>query len=178
MPQLLDPNFKRSVVLLIHHDEEGTFGLVVNRPTEIPIRTLCEDLEITWNGDGEERLCLGGPVQPDTGWVVFDDRSVPEARTGNSDNGVNRLAPGIAVCGSLEILRGLAPSPPEPLRMMLGYSGWGPHQLEDELAEGAWLLAPLCTESVFRVAPDEMWEHVVRGLGVDPSSLVATPGVH
>lgn len=172
MPQLLDPNFKRSVVLLIHHGDEGTFGLVVNRPSDIPVHELCESLELEWRGSGDEVVRLGGPVQPNTGWVVFGDDALAESEDAKP------LVPGLAVAGSLETLRRISAGPPRRVRLMLGYAGWGPRQLEEELAQGAWLLAPACADVVFRVDADAMWEHVVRSLGIDPSSLVATPGVH
>jgi putative transcriptional regulator len=91
---------------------------------------------------------------------------------------VKPVGDGIAFAGSLEVLRELADDPPEDLRLLLGYAGWGPGQLENELTEGAWLLAPVTREVVFDVAPDAMWECVVRGLGIEPSTLIATRGVH
>lgn len=171
MPQLLDPNFKRAVVLLVHHDEEGTFGLVVNQPSELSVRQVCDDLSIPWCGDEAATLRIGGPVQPETGWVVFGDG-------GDDFEDVHRVVEGLSVAGSLQTLREIAAAPPDRLAFLLGYAGWGPHQLEEELAQGAWLLAPVCADVVFGVDPGEMWERVLRDLGVDPSTLVATPGVH
>lgn len=172
MPQLLDPNFKRTVVLLIHHDAEGTFGVVLNRRTELTASDLCTTLSIGWRGEPGKEVGWGGPVQPQTGWMLFGD----EAVTGLED--VRFLADGIGFAGSLEVLRELAEDPPEDLQLLLGYAGWGPGQLEDELAEGAWLLAPVSREVVFDVESARMWEHVVRSLGIEPSTLVATRGVH
>ena len=73
MPQLLDPNFRRTVVLLVHHDEEGTFGIVLNRSTELTAPSLCATLDIAWHGTQAEPIGWGGPVQPQTGWVLFED---------------------------------------------------------------------------------------------------------
>jgi len=172
MPQLLDPNFKRAVVLLIHHDGEGTFGLVVNRPADVTFDDLVDDLELDWKGDRHTPLAWGGPVQPNTGWVLFGEGGPSEL------DDANELAPGLSVAGSLEALRKIADRPPASLKLMLGYAGWGPHQLEDELAQGAWLVAPVAPDVVFGVDPEAMWEHVVRSLGIDPATLIATPGVH
>jgi putative transcriptional regulator len=69
-------------------------------------------------------------------------------------------------------------APPPHLRLLLGYAGWGPGQLESELAEGAWLLAPVSHEVVFDVEASRMWEHVLRGMGIEPATLVATRGIH
>ena len=172
MPQLQDPNFKRAVVLLVHHDDEGTFGLVVNRHADVTFDALVEDLELDWKGDLGAPLAWGGPVQPNTGWVLFGEGAPAEI------DDANELAPGLSVAGSLDALRKIAHRPPGRLKLMLGYAGWGPHQLEDELAQGAWLVAPACPEVVFGVDPDAMWDHVVRSLGIDPATLIATPGVH
>jgi putative transcriptional regulator len=172
MPQLLDPNFKRAVVLLIHHDAEGTFGVVQNRPSDLTATDLCTTLQIGWRGEPEKEIGWGGPVQPQTGWMLFAEESV------FASDDVKPVGDGIAFAGSLEVLRELADDPPEDLRLLLGYAGWGPGQLENELTEGAWLLAPVTREVVFDVAPDAMWECVVRGLGIEPSTLIATRGVH
>jgi putative transcriptional regulator len=172
MPQLLDPNFRRTVVLLIHHDGEGTFGVVLNRPTELTASDLCTTLEIDWCGEPGKEIGWGGPVQPQTGWMLFGD----EASFGSAD--VKQVGDGIGFAGSIDVLRSLAADPPGELQLLLGYAGWGPGQLENELAEGAWLLAPVSRAVVFDVGPAQMWEHVVRSLGIEPSTLVATRGIH
>jgi len=173
MPQLLDPNFRRTVVLLIHHDEDGTFGVVLNRSTDLTAPGLCATLDIAWQGEPSEPIGWGGPVQPQTGWVLFDDGS----DLGDGD-GVRRVADRVQFAGSLEVLRRIAVEPPERLRLLLGYAGWGPGQLETELAEGAWLLAPVSREVVFDVGAAQMWEHVLRGMGIEPATLIATRGIH
>jgi putative transcriptional regulator len=173
MPDLLDPNFHRTVVLIVHHDENGAFGVVLNRPTDITVPSLCATLEIEWNGDPDENIDWGGPVQPQTGWVLFD----ASAGLGLSDE-VKELGEGLCFAGSLEVLRRIARRPPADLRLLLGYAGWGPGQLEGELTAGAWLVAPVARDVVFQVESSEMWEHVLRSLGIDPATLVPTHGVH
>ena len=76
------------------------------------------------------------------------------------------------------MLRKVAQNPPDDLRMLLGYAGWGPGQLESELAEGAWLVVPVSAEVIFDVEASMMWEHVLRSLGIEPSTLIASRGVH
>jgi putative transcriptional regulator len=173
MPQLQDPNFHRSVVLLIHHDADGTFGVVVNRATDITAPALCSTLEIEWRGDPSREIHWGGPVQPQTGWVLFDE---PSPGIGSEE--LSRVGSGISFAGSLEVLRQVAEAPPRHVRVMLGYAGWGPGQLENELAQGAWITAPVSNEAIFDVDPDAMWEHVVRSLGIEPATLIPTTGVH
>lgn len=172
MPDLLDPNFRRTVVLLIHHDDEGTFGLVLNRPAQVSAASLCETLGIQWHGSDEAEVYWGGPVQPNTGWMLFGGR-VPETL-----GDITRLHGGIQFAGSLDALRHMASAPPPELRLFLGYAGWGPGQLEEELTQGAWLVAPLSREVVFGVSSDGLWEHVWHSLGIDPATIVSTPGVH
>ena len=176
MPQLLDPNFRRTVVLIVHHDETGTFGLVLNRISDLSVGDLCGSLGIEWHGDEVAHLGWGGPVQPNTGWLLIGELGLatPSAEDGED---VAEISPGLHFAGSLATLRRVANSPPERFRLLLGYAGWGPGQLEAELAQGAWLVAPLRSEVVFS-SSDHMWEGVVRSLGVDPSTLVSTPGVH
>ena len=173
MPQLLDPNFHRTVVLLVHHDATGSFGVVLNRTTEIRAERLCQSIDLAWNGDPDAEICWGGPVQPQTGWVLFGDAPALAAL-----DDVREVAPGVHFAGSLEVLRRVAEAPPDAMRLLLGYAGWGPGQLENELAEGAWLLAPATDHVAFSVPHDEMWTHVVRSLGVEPATLVASRGVH
>jgi putative transcriptional regulator len=173
MPHLIDPNFRRAVVLLIHHDENGTFGVVLNRSTQITAPNLCSTLDIEWQGSPDEAIDWGGPVQPQTGWVIFDEEIGAHER-----DEVKQLGEGVCFAGSLDVLRRVATAPPRNLRLMLGYAGWGPGQLESELSEGSWLVAPLCREVVFDVGAEAMWEHVVRSLGIEPATLIATRGVH
>ena len=111
-------------------------------------------------------------MQPQTGWIVYAGAQIP------ADGEAREIGAGVHFAGSLDVLRQLAEHPPEELRLLLGYAGWGPGQLEHELAEGAWIVAPLRREVVFEVEPSAMWDHVLRGLGIDPSTLVASRGIH
>jgi len=92
--------------------------------------------------------------------------------------GVTRVDSGIHFAGSLEALRRVAEAPPERLRIFLGYAGWGPGQLEGELAQGAWVVAPLHPPAIFDVPADDLWAHAWRLLGIDPATVVSTPGIH
>lgn len=171
MPQLVDPNFRRAVVLLLHHDEEGTFGLVVNRLTDVPVDSLCSSLEIGWHGPPEEIVHWGGPVQPDHGWVLLgaDDLDHED---------VQPVTDGIAFTSSPDALRLIAEDPPERLRVFLGYAGWGPGQLANELAHGSWIVAPVTSRFVFDVGEADLWEAVLQSLGINPATLVPTQGVN
>lgn len=172
MPQLSDPNFRRTVVLLVHHDDEGTFGVVLNRPTELSAMGLCSSLDLEWGGPASKGIDWGGPVQPQTGWLLMGE-APPEIT-----EEIQELSEGLFFAGSLDVLRQVAEEPPSRLHLLLGYAGWGPGQLESELQQGAWVLVPADADTIFDVAPESMWDHALRSQGIDPSSLVPSPGVH
>ncbi len=176
MPHLLDPNFSRAVVLMIEHSDEGSFGLIINHPSTLAVGDLLEQLEISWRGSDEAVVWSGGPVTPETGWVLHEPVSgmpAPEA-----DGPTVEIAPGIALSTSQDVLRGIAGDPPERVRFLLGYSGWGPGQLAAEMVHGSWLHADASPELVFDTPPDDMWETAIRSVGIDPESLIPGQGVH
>jgi putative transcriptional regulator len=173
MPQLRDPNFTHSVVLLCKHSEEGAFGLVVNRPL-VTSGTVMVHLEPPVTTEREIEIWIGGPVEPHRSWMLVGgpDDAV-EAQ------GAVQIADGIHLSTSPALLRRLLePNPPVNARLVVGYSGWGPGQLEAELAESSWLLSDVDPEIVFRTAPEQMWEKAIRRLGADPATLQMSRGVH
>jgi putative transcriptional regulator len=173
MPQVMDPFFHKSVVLLMHQDdEEGSFGLIVNRLTAMKVAEILSGLEIPWHGPDEAAAYFGGPVQPQLGSVLFADgpEGLPEeARKRLS--AATEVAEGLAVTHHVGDLRVLAEAPPERLRLFLGYAGWGAGQLVEEILRDDWLLAPVLDDLVFAADPDEVWEKAVRAVGVDPATL-------
>lgn len=172
MPQLRDPNFDRSVVLMIEHREEGSFGLVVNRPTRTPVGDLLKSIDMEWQGTQAEVAWSGGPVQPETGWVLH------EKVDGLDGPGTKEILPGIFITSAPDALRELAKHPPRRVRFLLGYSGWGPQQLEKELTETAWLNSDVDADFLFETPPKLMWEAALRRMHVAPESLAAAPGIH
>ncbi|HIF94826.1 MAG TPA: YqgE/AlgH family protein [Myxococcales bacterium] len=174
MPQMADPNFRGAVVLVVHHDETWTFGLVLNGETELSIRELCDSLEFSWSGGTSEEVAWGGPVESNTGWLLYQE----ELNTNIEEDHISRLDGELCFSGSMDVLERLAARPPHDLRIFLGYAGWGGGQLESELAQGAWVVAPLSPDVVFDVPADEMWDHVLRAMKIDPATLISTAGVH
>ena len=174
MPQLADPNFRRAVVLVVHHDAESTFGLVLNREVELSIPELCESLDFTWNGRATDEVGWGGPVESNTGWLLFQD----DLDTVIEGDQVSKVEGELCFAGSMDVLRQVAERPPTDLRIFLGYAGWGEGQLEHELAQGAWVVAPLSPEVVFDIPAERMWDHVLREMDIDPATLISTAGVH
>ena len=174
MPQLADPNFRRAVVLVVHHDAESTFGLVLNREIELTVRELCESLDFAWNGQETTEVAWGGPVESNTGWLLYQDGLDTDVH----EEHVSRLDGDLCFAGSMDVLQQLAERPPQDLRIFLGYAGWGGGQLEAELTQGAWVVAPLSPDVVFDVPAEDMWDHVLRAMKIDPATLIATAGVH
>ncbi len=166
MPQVQDPFFFKSVVLLAAHEDEGSFGFVVNRPTELTVRQVLEGLSIDWRGNPSTPTYMGGPVQPHVGTVLFPSSSRPR-----SDDGSSEVAPGVGITQNLKSLASLALEPPVELRLLLGYAGWSPGQLVLEVARHDWLLAPVEPDLVFVPNPAETWARALSRVGIDSASL-------
>jgi len=176
MPQVLDPFFHKSVVLLIHQDEDGSFGLILNRKTALTLNEVLEGLEISWGGDAEAQAFFGGPVQPQIGTVLFPTTGADAADGGDGGplaglDATAECAPGIALTHHVSDLGKLAHHPPAGLRLFLGYAGWGAGQLVQEILRDDWLIAPVHEHLVFADEPDEVWEAALASVGVDPATL-------
>jgi putative transcriptional regulator len=174
MPQLADPNFSRAVVLMIEHGDNGSFGLVINHPSPIKASELLDSLEMSWRGEDSAVVWAGGPVSPSTGWVLHE----PVGVAAPGENGTIEITSTISLSTSPDRLRAIAQSPPRNVRLLLGYSGWGPGQLAQEMARGAWLHTSADPSLVFETPADQMWESALRKLGVNPKSLFASHGVN
>jgi putative transcriptional regulator len=171
MPQLLDPNFARSVVLLCEHAAEGAFGLVVNRPAELSAAAAVR-MEPPIEHPNELPLLLGGPVEPERGWILT--ASEPEGVEARA------LGAGLYLSASPLLLRQVLTQRPEPKRtqVLAGYAGWGPGQLDAELAASAWLIMPVELDLIFEIPAAAVWEMAIRRLGADPNLLQMGHGVH
>jgi putative transcriptional regulator len=172
MPQLDDPNFARAVVLMVQHNDEGSFGLVLNRPSETPVIDVTAPLGMRWRGDPSAVIWVGGPVSPETGWLLHE----PTQTVGGE--GTLEVTEGVSLSTSPQNFRALVEHPPRRVRFFAGYAGWGAHQLESELAQGAWLTADVTPALVFDTPPQRMWDVALRSLGIEPGSLVPGVGVH
>jgi putative transcriptional regulator len=172
MPQMQDPNFARSVVLLCRHEKDGAMGLIVNRKTETLVSSIAV-LDPPPKQDNGLEVFIGGPVEPQRGWLLLGyDPGVP---------GTLDVQCGVYLCASSDVLRRTletaAVANPEH-RFLLGYAGWGGGQLEAELAASAWLTADVSKLLVFGTPPEAMWEAAIRSLGINPYSLQMGSGVH
>ena len=174
MPQLADPNFSRAVVLMIEHGDNGSFGLIINHPSPIMATELLDSLEMHWRGEDSAVVWAGGPVSPNTGWVLHE----PVGLTLPGATGTIEITSTIQLSTSPDRLRAIANQPPRNVRLLLGYSGWGPGQLAAEMARGAWLHTDADPQLVFETPPDEMWDRAMRRLGINPRDLFTGKGVN
>ena len=172
MPTLEDPNFWRTVVFIaVHNAEEGAFGLVLNRPLEVPMADVLRELGHEVPDPGAlPPVMAGGPVEPTHGFVLFEG--------GEGTDGTRlEIGPGLVLSGETETLFGLADGRiPGRFLLFLGYSGWAPGQLEREIEENSWLVAPFSTELLFETPPARRWHAALRSIGVDPGTLVDAGG--
>jgi putative transcriptional regulator len=182
MPQMQDPNFSRTVVLLCRHDDDGAFGLVVNRPLVTSGRVVV-NLDPPVATDRELQLWAGGPVDPHSSWILVGRRaSEAEGFAAEQPGGATEGMPvteDLYISTNAALLRRLLePEPPSFARLIVGYSGWAPGQLEQELEASAWLMSDVDSDVIFKTAPDKMWEAAIRRIGADPATLQMSRGVH
>jgi len=170
MPSLQDSYFGQTVTYICEHNEEGAMGLVINQPLELTLNQMLRqlDLEPTAATD-QQPIFRGGPVQPEHGFVLHS----PE----NGWTGTRRLGGGLALTTSRDILEAIARGEgPEHALIALGYAGWGPGQLESELAENAWLVAPANQGILFTLPPDQRWSAAARLIGIDMNLISQVAG--
>ena len=171
MPQMADPNFAKTVVLLCDYTDQGAFGLVVNRQMTEPAWQLIRT-EPQVRIDPDVRLWVGGPVDLQRTWVLMSDAQGP-------DDEQREIVPGVLLSVSRELTLQLLQAPPTSrARVLVGYAGWGPGQLDKELAASAWLTTLVDPGLIFGVPAEEMWETAIRRLGAEPAALQTSSGVH
>ncbi len=171
MPQLNDPNFRQTVVLLCQHTDEGAWGLVLNRPTGKAATVVTQEGEALSNREGLE-VWVGGPVELERGCILLGE--MPD------EGEALRICEGLFLSGSPTLLQRLLEQPTSTghIRLLMGYAGWGPGQLEHELRESAWLISEVQLDLVFETEASTMWEKAIRRLGADPGTLQMSSGVH
>jgi putative transcriptional regulator len=177
-PALGDPNFAGSLVLMAEHNDEGALGLIVNRAGPVSVAEVLgsvdSDLRLAGESSGRNALpvLMGGPVQPERLWVLFRPGAVAADAAGSLPVGE-----GLALGGSRELLEALVRTPGAgPFQLLLGYAGWAPMQVENEVAQGAWVPLRLQADLVFEVPLEHRWETAVRRLGLDPGGFLVGGG--
>ncbi len=163
-PMMLDPNFRRSVVLLCEHGPDGSFGLILNRPLALKLSDVLDDL------GGDDQVSLGGPVQQDTLHFLH--------RHGDLVTDSIAVFDGVHWGGDFEAVKTLVQThdaTPQDLRFFLGYAGWSPGQLDEEIALGGWFLARADEVLIFADPPGALWRTVLRRMGGQYALLANFP---
>jgi putative transcriptional regulator len=151
--ELADPNFAQTVVLLVDHNEEGAFGVVLNRPSDSTVKELWEKIAESEECENQQPVYVGGPV---SGPLI--------ALHAQADMAELEVVPGVCFAAQREHLEQLIRESDGPLRIFVGHSGWGSGQLENELRQGAWLTAEATAEFVFYEGSD-LWRKVTKQVG-------------
>jgi len=170
MPALTDPHFQHSVTFLCEHNENGAMGIIINRPLTLTEKELFNHLSIPLKHEGIDRHVLaGGPVQTDRGFVIHRPHGEWLSTWHVNDE--------LEITTSRDVLQaiGKGDGPPDAF-IALGYAGWGPGQLEKELAENAWLIVAASAHIVFDVPFEQRWNEAARLLGINPAFLSAQTG--
>ncbi len=168
VPTMEDPNFKRSVVLVCEHTREGAFGLIINKILMNSFKPLLPAFEIK-KSRVDLPIFYGGPVRPEQGYVIyspFDEKY-----------GAMRINESLAVTTSKDVLHDIARGRgPERYMLALGFSGWAPNQLEEELMTDSWLVAPLNHDIVFEIPAGDRWKETAGSIGVDFDRFYCSSG--
>lgn len=172
MPSMMDPNFEQTVIYVCAHSDQGAVGLVVNRPTgTVSLKDLLEQLEIpSLHIPREKQVLIGGPVETERGFVLHStDYYREDATLKTSDT--------IGLTATLDVLTSIASGEgPERSLLAIGYSGWGPGQLEEEIQANGWLHSAADDTLVFDEDYDSKWQRAIGLLGIDVSQLSSDAG--
>ncbi|HUG40226.1 MAG TPA: YqgE/AlgH family protein [Longimicrobiales bacterium] len=160
---LFDPNFRQTVVLLGEHDEAGAVGVVLNRPLDVTVAQAVPVLSGLVGPD--ESLFQGGPVEPDQA-VLLAEAASPDDLD-------------VPVLGEVGFLTGDVPAAVRHglrrARVYVGHSGWGPGQLEGELAADSWIIADATPDDIFTAEPGDLWRRILKRLGPPHDALARIP---
>src|SRR3990172_4613190 len=171
MPAMADPHFARSLTFICEHNDRGALGIVINRPIEMNLQTLLEQVSIPLEGEGFKSVPVhfGGPVQVDRGFVLHAPLGQWQSTLAVSSE--------IGLTTSKDILQAVARGEgPHQMLITLGYAGWAPGQLEHELAQNAWLTVAARPDVIFGLPPEQRLAAAMELLGVDYASLSENAG--
>lgn len=162
MPGLADENFNQAVTYICEHDENGTFGIIINRESDITLDDVMQQMHIPYHSENNhtETVFTGGPVQTNRGFILHRP-------TGNWDSSLI-VNDSVALTTSRDILEAIAGNQgPQDNIIALGYAGWGPGQLEQEMAANTWLSCPAEEQIIFDTPVEERWQAAARLIGID-----------
>ncbi len=171
MPSLADGNFSHSVTYICEHNENGSLGITINRPSDIRLGEVLAQLKLTADDSevAEQIVYIGGPVQQDRGFLLHTPN-------GHWDSSL-KVTDDISVTTSRDILEAMAHGEgPDEVIIALGYAGWGAGQLEHEISENAWLSCPANKDILFHTPVNQRWEAAAKLLGIDLQLLSSDAG--
>ncbi|MGD9425859.1 YqgE/AlgH family protein [Pantoea sp. NSTU24] len=175
MPSLQDPFFKRSVVYLCEHNEEGAMGLIINKPMEnLTVEGILKKLKISADDRDpairlDKPVFTGGPLAEDRGFILHSAQRTFTSSIRVSDNTI--------ITTSRDVLESIGtPSQPANVLVALGYCAWEKDQLENELMENAWLTTPANSNILFQTPVAERWREAARSIGVDIHNMASDAG--
>ena len=170
MPQLQDPNFFQTTTLLAAFTTDGAMGVILNRPLQIALSDIADKNTPVKEGTSIQ-VFWGGPVENNRGWIIHEDSSLAAQSM--------LLEPGLYLSSSTEAWKKMIEVDRQPnaprFRFFLGYSGWGPGQLEKEIASSSWVTSPVSRNFIFDSSPQTLWRRSLESIGVDPMRLASTP---
>jgi putative transcriptional regulator len=171
MPRMADTHFARSLTYVAEHNAQGALGIIVNRPTDLDLRTLFERIDLTLGqaSVGRQPVYFGGPVQPDRGFVLH--------RPCGNWHSTLKIGDEAALTSSKDILQSVCnEGVPSDILVALGYAGWSAGQLEQEIGQNAWLTVPADLSIVFNLPAEERFVAAMQLLGVDFATLSDVAG--
>jgi putative transcriptional regulator len=171
MPAMADPNFSRTLTYVCEHTPDGALGIIVNRPTDMDLATLFEQVDIPLEREdfSGRPVYYGGPVQNDRGFVLHKPNGIWQSSL--------QVLDGLALTSSRDILVSMgSEGTPSDFIMALGYAGWSAGQLEWELSQNAWLTVPASADIIFGMSPEARLPAAMQLLGVDFANLSDVAG--
>lgn len=182
-PKLDDSPFERAVIVMVHHNEQGAMGFIINKPLTIDLGSLLETAEETLPGEIDEgcfdaSVHFGGPVRVEQLWLIYrgdepHELSEDEIEQLEDKGQLHFTDHWCLVADSRSIESFVYGTRTDPYRPYIGYTGWGPGQLEDEIEDGSWLFLDFQEDLVFgELEPDECWDEALARLGVNPMAFL------
>ena len=175
MPAMQDPNFHRTVTYICEHSEQGALGIVINRPLDLDLGSVFEQMSLNPSDPSlaQQPVLQGGPVHQERGFVLHQAEDATEQQF----DATLAVTDAIRVTTSQDILTAMARGQgPRRVVVALGYAGWGPGQLEQEMAQNAWLSVPAVPRIIFDTPFEQRWQQSARLLGIDMSTISAEAG--
>ncbi|MFV9616654.1 MAG: YqgE/AlgH family protein [Gammaproteobacteria bacterium] len=171
MPSLNDGFFNQAVTYICEHDENGSFGIIINQQTGITMKQIAKEMaiEISENYDGKQPVFIGGPVDQGRGFILHQP-------TGNWQSSL-KVNNNVALTTSKDILQAIVNNEgPQDNIVALGYAGWAAGQLDSEMANNTWLSCPADEQIIFNTPVEERWKTAAKLIGIDLSLLSSDAG--